>query len=87
MSALASKGGVKETEYNFRNVPEPEVETSSLDHLVGQREQRRRHFDIDRACGLQIDREREPRRFLKRQNGNFCALENAVNILRCPAVA
>jgi hypothetical protein len=37
----------------------------SFNHLVGQREKRRRHFDTDRACGPQIDRECEPRWFLK----------------------
>ena len=36
-----------------------------FNHLVGQREKRRRHFDTDRACGPQIDRECELRWFLK----------------------
>jgi hypothetical protein len=57
-----------------------------LDHLVGKREQRRRHGNFDGARGLQIDREREPRWFLAWQIGNLSAFQNAVDILRSPEV-
>src|SRR4051812_39642545 len=58
-----------------------------FDHLVGAGEQRGRHIEADRACGLEVDRKREPRRFLKGEFDDLSAFQNAVSVLRSPSVA
>ena len=37
----------------------PQKTTTLSDHLVGADEQRRRHFDAERFCGLEVDNELE----------------------------
>src|SRR5262245_47713276 len=52
----------------------------SFDHLVGEREQRRRHFDAERARRLQIEHELEPGRLHDRNVGRLLALEDTARI-------
>jgi hypothetical protein len=52
---------------------------SSFDHLVGALQQRRRHFDAKRLCGLQIDHQFELGGLLDRQVGRVRTLENLVD--------
>jgi hypothetical protein len=53
---------------------------SSFDHLVGAQHDRRRHFETERPCGLQIDNELELGRLLYRQVGGLGAIQKAINI-------
>jgi hypothetical protein len=86
ISALPHKADINCRDCQVRFVPKAEV-AASFDHLVGQSKERRRYFDANCAGGLQIDRERQQRGVLKWwQISNFCAFQNAVSILRNPAV-
>jgi hypothetical protein len=49
-------------------------------HLVGEREQRWRHLEAERLCGLEVDRELVLGRCLYRQVGRLLALEDAVDV-------
>src|SRR5262249_36401277 len=51
-----------------------------FDHLVGEREQRWRHLEAERLCGLEVDRELVLGRRLYRQVGRLLALEDAVDV-------
>src|SRR6516165_5338498 len=52
----------------------------SLDHLVGEDQQRRWYRQAQRLGGLEIDREPEPRRLHGRQISGFCAVENSSGV-------
>jgi hypothetical protein len=52
----------------------------SFNHLLGAREQRRRHSEPKRAGGRKIDDELEPGRLHRRQVGRLGALEKAGGI-------
>src|SRR5262245_29592265 len=64
----------------------PEIPTSLghrarlFDHLVGEREQRRRNRQAERLGDLQIDDEIEFNRLLDRQIGRLRSAQNPVNI-------
>src|SRR3954467_6628443 len=61
-------------------LPRPDQpETVSFDQLVGQGEERARDREAERLCGLQIDRQTEARRILKRQGRWPRSLEKAVD--------
>src|SRR5215813_7710775 len=62
------------------NGPAPQQKASLFDHLVGEREQRRRHGKSERSCRLQVDHELELGRPDHRQIGWFFALEDATDI-------
>ena len=51
-----------------------------FDHLVGDGEQRCRHFDAEQSGGLQVDDKFELGRPDDRQVGRFLALENAAHV-------
>src|SRR5262245_61188532 len=51
--------------------------TPSFDHLVGAAEQRQRHVDGQRRCGLEADDELYLGCLLNRQVSNLLALEDA----------
>src|SRR5258708_40293154 len=57
----------------------PPQTTALFDHLVGALQQRCRHFDAKRLCGLQIDHQFELGRLLDRQVARLRTLENLVD--------
>jgi hypothetical protein len=54
----------------------------SLDHLVGAREQRRRHVQAERPGSFQVDHQLEYRRLLHRKVGGLLAFEYPIDIAR-----
>src|SRR6266436_10294459 len=54
--------------------------TPSFDHLVGAREQRRRHIEAERLNGFKIDDQLVLGRRLHWQVGRLLALEDAVDV-------
>src|SRR5262245_29517027 len=54
-----------------------------FDHLVGAREQRRRHFEAERLRGIPVDNEFVFRGRLHRQVGRLRSPENSINIVSC----
>src|SRR5262245_41497114 len=55
---------------------------SSLDHLVGEREQVGRNFEAERLCGFDVDRELELGRLLDRKLAWLLPAQDAVDIGR-----
>jgi hypothetical protein len=52
-------------------VPDSDIgRRRSLDHLVGECEQRRGHFEAKRPCGLEVDHELELGRLLDCELGD-----------------
>jgi hypothetical protein len=60
----------------------PQQTTSLFDYLIGTCEQRRRHGETKRLCGLEIDRQFVLGRCLHRQVGRLFAFEDAVDVAR-----
>ena len=54
--------------------------STSLDHLVGDGKESRRHLDAERPGGLQVDDELELGRLHDRQIGRLGALEDVAGI-------
>src|SRR6516164_1876911 len=59
---------------------------SSLDHLVGARDERWRHVKAERPGGFEIDDQLIFGRRLHRQVGGLLALEDAIDVAGCAAV-
>src|SRR6516162_10032838 len=53
---------------------------TSLDHLVGGREQRRRHLEAERPSGLEVDHQFVLGRRLNRHVGGFLVSEDAIDV-------
>jgi len=64
----------------------PRQTASSLDHLVGDREQNLRHIKTERPSSLEIDYQLEFGRLLDRQVTWLLAAQNAIDIYRCLSV-
>src|SRR5262249_51225558 len=52
----------------------------SFDHLIGNREQRRRHGEAEYSGSFGVDDQLVPRRLHHRKVGGLCALEDAAGV-------
>jgi hypothetical protein len=75
---IAIDGELAGTGRAFRR-PAP-VESLLLDYLVGAGEQRLRHGDAERLCGLQVDYQLELDRLLHRPVGGALSLKDLTGI-------
>src|SRR5215467_14512540 len=65
---------------------EPPSRFTSFDHLIGGREQRRRHFEAERSRRFEIDDEFDLRWLLDGQVCGLCTLQNFIHVGRCATV-
>jgi hypothetical protein len=82
-SALAHFADSSRTSPDVREVPIGDLSRCSklsdlLDHLVGQREQLRRNFEVEGLCGFQVDNQFKPSGLLNREIAGLSPFENAV---------
>src|SRR5262245_25360883 len=83
-TALPPKADIAERNHHVRFVPKGDIRSAAksrlFNHLVGAREQRRRHVDAKHLRSLEIDHQLELGRPLDRQVRRLSALENLPGI-------
>ena len=80
MSALPPKADIRRLGLDVRLVPIADIRPTSLDHLVGKREQLIRHVKAKRPSGLQINHQLELSRLGDWQVARIVTLENATSV-------